>query len=126
MIPRFSGHTNESLEVYLRDRLNLPLDFDKLSVKHAADVAVVGAASSEKFVATGHLLTLLSALPTPTDDQNDFWNALWTASGDAYLLPGNFKHLVLRALDGDAAGLGLLLWITSGKPWTVGSGSVAV
>jgi hypothetical protein len=25
-----------------------------------------------------------------------------------------------------AGRLGLLLWITSGKPWTVGSGSVAV
>ncbi|MFC9916638.1 hypothetical protein [Streptomyces sp. NPDC127197] len=100
MIPRFHSYVNESLEEYLRDRLNLPLDFDQLNVKH---VAVVAAASSEDFAATGHLLSLLSVLPTPADDE--FWRALWDASGDAYLLPANLKHLVLRALDGDAAGL---------------------
>jgi hypothetical protein len=103
MIPRFRSYANESLEEYLRDRLNLPLEFDQLTVKHVADIALVAASDAEDFAATGHLLSLLSVLPNPTDDE--FWRALWNASGDAYLLPANLKHLVLRAVDGDAAGL---------------------
>jgi hypothetical protein len=42
--------------------------------------------------------------PSPRN-QDDFWKALWDASGDACLLPANLAPLVLRALGGDAAGL---------------------
>ncbi|CAM5528931.1 hypothetical protein [Streptomyces aurantiogriseus] len=70
-----------------------------------AGIAVVAAAHSDGYAATGHLLGLLAALPAPTKAGERFWSDLWRSSGTAYLLPVNVKALVLRSLAGEGTAL---------------------
>ncbi|MFF3326921.1 hypothetical protein [Streptomyces sp. NPDC002889] len=49
--------------------------------------------------------TLIAGLPLPSDEPKDLWFQLWQASGTPVFMPANIKHQVLRALDGDGAGL---------------------
>lgn len=99
--------TTEALADLLRHDLNLPADFaaSNLTVEHIAQVATLAAAQTTGHAATGHLLELIAALPIPTGDNPPFWRDLWRTADTAYLLPANIKHLVLRALGGDGAGL---------------------
>ena len=107
MIPDINRYVTEPLQESLREQLNLPMDFEagRLDVDRVADIAVIASAQTTGFAATGHLLTLLAAVPAPTEDGHGFWADLFRACGTAYLLPANIKHVVLRALDADAAGL---------------------
>ncbi|WP_326793437.1 hypothetical protein OHA79_44700 (plasmid) [Streptomyces sp. NBC_00841] len=97
----------ESLGDYLLQHMNLTPDFgaSSLSVEQIADIALIATAHSARYAATSHLVSLLAALPVPSDEPHDFWFQLWQASGTPVLMPVNIKHQVLRALDGDGAGL---------------------
>lgn len=97
----------ESLDDYLQRHLNLPPDFDgQLRVEHVAGIALLATAHGDRYMATQHLVSLFTGLPTPTDEPyEDFWFKLWQASGSAYFMPGNMKYAVLAALDGDGQGL---------------------
>ncbi|MYV92499.1 hypothetical protein GT350_20065 [Streptomyces sp. SID1034] len=81
------------------------LEAGHLDVERVAGIAVVAAAHSDGYAATGHLLGLLAALPAPTTAEERFWTELWRSSGTAYLLPANIKAQVLRSLTGDGTAL---------------------
>lgn len=97
----------ESLGDYLLQHLNLTPDFEagSLSVEQIADIALLATAHSAGYAATSHLVSLMAALPVPTEEPRDFWLQLWRASGTPVFMPVNIKHQVLRALEGDGAGL---------------------
>ncbi|WP_351233826.1 hypothetical protein [Streptomyces sp. NPDC002133] len=105
MVP--AVHQPESLTAYLRQHLNLTPDFaaGQLSVEQIADIALLATAHSAHYAATSHLLSLVAGLPIPSDEPKDFWFQLWQASGTPVLMPTNVKGQILRALDGDGAGL---------------------
>jgi hypothetical protein len=81
------------------------LEAGRLDVEGVAGIAVVAAAHSDGYAATGHLLGLLAALPAPTEAGERFWSDLWRSSGTAYLLPVNMKAQVLRSLEGEGTAL---------------------
>ncbi|MEU0900773.1 hypothetical protein [Streptomyces massasporeus] len=81
------------------------LEAAQLDVERVAGIAVVAAAHSDGYAATGHLLGLLAALPAPTKAGERFWSDLWRSSGTAYLLPVNIKAPVLRSLAGEGTAL---------------------
>jgi hypothetical protein len=74
-------------------------------VERVAGIAVVAAAHSDGYAATGNLLGLLAAPPAPSKAGERFWSELWRTSGTAYLLPVNIKALVLRSLPGEGTSL---------------------
>lgn len=76
-----------------------------LDVERVAGIAVVAAAHSSGYAATGHLLGLLAALPDPTETGERFWSDLWRSSGTAYLLPATLKADMLQALAGKGTAL---------------------
>jgi hypothetical protein len=66
---------------------------------------VTGAAAADSS-ATAHILDLLAAVPAPGDAEgNAFWNDMWKASNSACLIPANIGPRIVRALDGEPAGL---------------------
>ncbi|MFF4741257.1 hypothetical protein ACFY2W_36050 [Streptomyces sp. NPDC001262] len=108
MVPETrAAHQPESLAAFLRQHLNLPLDFEAagLTVERIADIAVLAVSHAEGYAATAHLASLVAGLPIPVDKPHDFWFQLWQASGSAIFMPPNIKHQVLRALQGDGDGL---------------------
>ncbi|MCX5130006.1 hypothetical protein [Streptomyces sp. NBC_00347] len=74
-------------------------------MEQVANVALLAMAHSDAYAATAHLVSLLGGLPVPSEESNDFWFRLWTASGSAIFMPANIRSQVLRALNGDGAGL---------------------
>ncbi|MFF8034412.1 hypothetical protein [Streptomyces sp. NPDC016626] len=81
------------------------LEAGQLDVERVAGIAMVAAAHSDGYAATGHLLGLLAALRAPTKAGERFWSDLWRSSGTAYLLPLNIKAPVLRSLAGEGTAL---------------------
>ncbi|WP_329181946.1 hypothetical protein [Streptomyces sp. NBC_01477] len=102
-LPRLRSY-DDQLADYLRGRLDILLDSTGLDARNVADIAVVAAAACEEFTAATHLLDLLAAIPPPTGNP-DFWQALGKASDTPHLIPANIGPRVLRALEGDPAGL---------------------
>ncbi|MGW1870914.1 hypothetical protein ACWCPS_35915 [Streptomyces mauvecolor] len=96
-----------SLEAYLRHHLNLTPEFEagRLDVERIAKIATLTMAYSEEYAATSHLVSLMGGLPLPSDEPQDFWFRLWQASGTPILMPGNIRHRVLSALQGDGKAL---------------------
>ncbi|MFF8386073.1 hypothetical protein ACF053_20810 [Streptomyces kanasensis] len=107
MLPEVRPHVSAPLALQLEHRLGLAphLGVGHLDVEGVAGIAVVAAAHSGGYAATGHLLGLLAALPAPTEAGERFWSDLWRASGTAYLLPVNMKALVRRSLAGEGIDL---------------------
>ncbi|MGY6021644.1 hypothetical protein [Streptomyces spinosirectus] len=107
MLPEVRHHVSAPLTNQLEHQLGLAphLEAARLDVERVAGIAVVAAAHSDGYAATGHLLGLLAALPAPTKAGEHFWSQLWRASGTAYLLPANIKALVLRSLAGEGTAL---------------------
>lgn len=105
MLPEVRPHVSAALAHQLEHQLALAwrLEAGHLDVEGVAGIAVVAAAHSDGYAATGHLLGLLASLPAPTEAGERFWSDLWRSSGTAYLLPVNIKALVLRALEGEEA-----------------------
>ncbi|MFF1711909.1 hypothetical protein [Streptomyces sp. NPDC058268] len=103
MLPEVRLHVSAPLAHQLEHQLGLAsrLEAGQLDVEGVAGIAVVAAAHSDGYAATGHLLGLLAALPSPTKEGERFWSDLWRSSGTAYLLPVNIKALVLRSLEGE-------------------------
>ncbi|GAX58875.1 hypothetical protein SO3561_10450 [Streptomyces olivochromogenes] len=103
MLPEVCPHVSAPLAHQLEHQLGLAphLEAGQLDVERVAGIAVVAAAHSDGYVATGHLLGLPAALPAPTKAGERFWSDLWGASGTAYLLPVNIKALELRSLAGE-------------------------
>ncbi|MEF9906917.1 hypothetical protein [Streptomyces sp. P9-A2] len=103
MLPEVRPHVSAPLAHQLEHQLGLAshLEAGHLDVEGVAGIAVVAAAHSDGYAATGHLLGLLAALPTPTKAGERFWSDLWRSSGTAYLLPVNIKAQVLRSLAGE-------------------------
>ncbi|MFJ8046987.1 hypothetical protein [Streptomyces luteogriseus] len=107
MLPEVRPHVSAALSHQLEHQLGLAsrLEADPLDVERVAGIAVVAAAHSDGYAATGHLLGLLAALPAPTEAGERFWSDLWRSSGTAYLLPVNMKAQVLRSLEGEGTAL---------------------
>ncbi|MEU5394853.1 hypothetical protein ACFYQT_21875 [Streptomyces tibetensis] len=107
MLPEVRPHVSAALAHQLEHQLGPAsrLEADQLDVERVAGIAVVAAAHSDGYAATGHLLGLLAALPAPTEAGERFWSDLWRSSGTAYLLPGNMKAQVLRSLEGEGTAL---------------------
>ncbi|MGW0551973.1 hypothetical protein [Streptomyces altiplanensis] len=107
MLPEVRPHVSAPLAHQLEHQLGLAshLEAGHLDVERLAGIAVVAAAHSDGYAATGHLLGLLAALPAPTKAGERFWSDLWRSSGTAYLLPVNLKTLVLRSLAGEGTPL---------------------
>ncbi|MEH0550920.1 MULTISPECIES: hypothetical protein [unclassified Streptomyces] len=107
MLPEVRPHVSTALAVQLEHQLDLAphLEAGQLDVEGVAGIAVVAAAHSDGYAATGHLLGLLAALPAPTKAGERFWSDLWRSSGTAYLLPVNMKAQVLRSLEGEGTAL---------------------
>ncbi|MFF8532967.1 hypothetical protein ACF07B_13570 [Streptomyces sp. NPDC015532] len=103
MLPEVSPHLSGPLADQLEHQLGLApqREAGDLDVQRVAGIAVVAAAHSDEYAATGHLLGLLAALPAPTKAGERFWSELWRTSGTAYLLPANIKTAVLRSLAGE-------------------------
>ncbi|MFD3333928.1 hypothetical protein ACFWV1_14980 [Streptomyces sp. NPDC058700] len=107
MLPEVRPHVSATLAHQLERQWGLApqLEAGRLDVERVGGIAVVAAAHSEGYAATGHILGLLAALPAPTKAGERFWSDLWRSSGTAYLLPGNIKALVLRSLAGEGTPL---------------------
>ncbi|WP_030979167.1 hypothetical protein OG894_12750 [Streptomyces sp. NBC_01724] len=107
MLPEVRPHVSSTLADQLEHQLGLAphLEASHLKVEGVAGIAVVAAAHSDGYAATGHLLGLLAALPAPITAGERFWSDLWRSSGTAYLLPVNIKALVLRSLAGEGTAL---------------------
>ncbi|MFG2733122.1 hypothetical protein [Streptomyces canus] len=107
MLPEVRPHVSTALANQLEHQLGLAphLEADQLDVERVAGIAVVAAAHSVAYAATGRLLGLLAALPAPTKAGERFWSDLWRSSGTAYLLPVNMKAQVLRSLEGEGTAL---------------------
>ncbi|MFF4542442.1 hypothetical protein [Streptomyces aureus] len=107
MLPEVRPHVSAPLTTQLEHQLGLApqLEASRLDVERIAGIAVVAAAHSDGYAATGHLLGLLAALPAPTQAGERFWSDLWRSSGTAYLLPANIKVKVLRSLTGEGTAL---------------------
>lgn len=107
MLPEVHPHVSASLRGQLEHQLVLAPDLGAghLDVERVAGIAVVAAAHSGGYAATGHLLGLLAALPAPTEAGERFWSDLWRSSGTAYLLPATIKADVLEALAGNGTAL---------------------
>ncbi|MFH8736065.1 hypothetical protein [Streptomyces sp. NPDC017964] len=107
MLPDARRHVSGPLAEQLEHQLGLTpqLEAGHLNVASVAGIAVVAAAHSDGYAATGHLLGLLAALPAPTEAGEHFWSNLWRSSGTAYLLPANIKAPVLRSLAGEGTDL---------------------
>ncbi|MFF7976057.1 hypothetical protein [Streptomyces sp. NPDC007905] len=107
MLPEVRPYVSPALAHQLEHQLGLAsrLEAARLDVEGVAGIAVVAAAHSDGYAATGHLLGLLAALPAPTEAGERFWSDLWRSSGTAYLLPVNIKALVLRSLAGEGTAL---------------------
>lgn len=107
MLPEVRPHVSAPLTHQVEHQLGLAphLEAGHLDVERVAGIAVVAAAHSDGYAATGHLLGLLAALPAPTKAGERFWSELWRTSGTAYLLPANIKALVLRSLTGEGTAL---------------------
>ncbi|MFF7643376.1 hypothetical protein [Streptomyces canus] len=107
MLPEVRPHVSAPLANQLEHQLGLASDLEArhLDVERVAGIAVVAAAHSGGYAATGHLLGLLAALPAPTEAGERFWSDLWRSSGTAYLLPANIKAEVLQALTGEGTAL---------------------
>ncbi|MFF0191310.1 hypothetical protein [Streptomyces sp. NPDC005244] len=107
MLPQVRPHVSAPLAHQVEHQLGLApqLEAGQLDVERVASIAVVAAAHSDGYAATGHLLGLLAALPAPTKSEERFWTELWRSSGTAYLLPANIKDLVLRSLTGEGTAL---------------------
>lgn len=103
MLPEVRPHLSGPLADQLEHQLGLvpQREAGDLDVQRVAGIAVVAAAHSDGYAATGHLLGLLAALPAPTKAGERFWSELWRSSGTAYLLPANIKAAVLRSLAGE-------------------------
>ncbi|MFD1312805.1 hypothetical protein [Streptomyces kaempferi] len=103
MLPEVRPHLSDPLADQLEHQLGLARQREAgdLDVQCVAGIAVVAAAHSDGYAATGHLLGLLAALPAPTEEGERFWSELWRSSGTAYLLPANIKASVLRSLAGE-------------------------
>jgi hypothetical protein len=103
MLPEVRPHLSGPLADQLEHQLGLApqREAGDLDVQRVAGIAVVAAAHSNGYAATGHLLGLLAALPAPTKTGERFWSELWRSSGTAYLLPANIKAAVLRSLAGE-------------------------
>ncbi|MER5927361.1 MULTISPECIES: hypothetical protein [Streptomyces] len=103
MLPEVRPHLSDPLADQLAHLLGLApqREAGELDVEGVAGIAVVAAAHSDGYAATGHLLGLLAALPAPTKAGERFWSELWRSSGTAYLLPANIKAAVLRSLAGE-------------------------
>ncbi|MEU0176507.1 hypothetical protein ABZ178_24650 [Streptomyces massasporeus] len=87
MLPEVRLHVSTALADQLDHQLDLDphLEADQLDVERVAGIAVVAAAHSDGYAATGHLLGLLAALPAPTKAGERFRSDLWRSSGTAYL-----------------------------------------
>ncbi|MGW0972047.1 hypothetical protein [Streptomyces sp. NPDC002516] len=107
MLPEVRPHVSAPLTTQLEHQLGLApqLEASRLDVERVAGIAVVAAAHSDGYAATGHLLGLLAALPAPTQAGERFWSDLWRSSGTAYLLPANIKVKVLSSLTGEGTAL---------------------
>ncbi|MEU8455292.1 hypothetical protein [Streptomyces griseoaurantiacus] len=107
ILPEVRPHVSTALADQLEHQLDLAphLEAGRLDVEGVAGIAVVAAAHSDGYAATGHLLGLLAALPAPTEAGERFWSDLWRSSGTAYLLPVNMKAQVLRSLEGEGTAL---------------------
>ncbi|MFH9707026.1 hypothetical protein ACH4MW_00295 [Streptomyces luteogriseus] len=112
MLPEVRPHVSAALADQLDHQLDLDphLEAAQLDVERDAGIAVVAAAHSDGYAATGHLLGLLAALPTPTKVGERFWSDLWGSSGTAYLPPVNIKAPVLRSLAGEETALARLVF----------------
>lgn len=107
MLPEVRPHVSAPLARQLEQQLGLAshLEAGHLDVEGVAGIAVVAAAHSDGYAATGRLLGLLAALPAPTKAGERFWSDLWRSSGTAYLPPVNIKAQVLRSLAGEGTAL---------------------
>jgi hypothetical protein len=67
MLPEVRPHVSTALADQLEHQLDLAphLEAGRLDVEGVAGIAVVAAAHSDGYAATGHLLGLLAALPAP-------------------------------------------------------------
>ncbi|MFE9972804.1 hypothetical protein ACFYRD_19140 [Streptomyces hirsutus] len=113
MLPEVRPHVSAPLAHQLEHQWGLAshLEAGHLDVEDVAGIAVVAAAHSDGYAATGRLLGLLAALPAPTKAGERFWSDLWRSSGTTYLLPVNIKAQVLRSLAGEGTALARqILW----------------
>jgi hypothetical protein len=69
MLPEVRPHLSDPLADQLEHQLGLARQREAgdLDVQCVAGIAVVAAAHSDGYAATGHLLGLLAALPAPTE-----------------------------------------------------------
>ncbi|MEU9677858.1 hypothetical protein AB0D92_30655 [Streptomyces parvus] len=105
LVPRV--HQPDSFAQLLEKRLNLTPDFEAggLDTEQVADLALLTVAQAPAYAGTARLVALMRSLPVPSEEPRDFWFRLWTAADDPVLLPGNLRSQLLRAVDGDGAGL---------------------
>lgn len=105
LVPRV--YQPESFAQLLEKRLNMTPDLEvgRLSTEQIADLALMTMAQAPAYAGTARLVALMRSLPVPSEEPQDFWFRLWTAADDPVLLPGNLRHQLLRAVDGDGAAL---------------------
>jgi hypothetical protein len=105
LVPRVNQP--ESFAKFLEHRLNVTpeLEAGRLSAERIADVALLAGAHAPAYAATARLVSLMASLPLPSDESRDFWFQLWQAADDPVAMPANLRGQLLRAMDGDGAGL---------------------
>ncbi|GAA2330300.1 hypothetical protein Scani_34120 [Streptomyces caniferus] len=105
LVPRV--YQPESFARFLEHQMNMTpeLEAGRLSAEKVADLALLAVAHAPAYAATARLISLMASLPVPSDKPRDFWFELWQAADDPVLLPGNLRHQLLRAIDGDGTAL---------------------
>ncbi|WP_405392431.1 hypothetical protein OG596_34245 [Streptomyces sp. NBC_01102] len=105
LVPRV--YQPDSFAQLLERRLNLTPGFEagRLDAEQVANLALLTVAQAPAYAGTARLVALMRSLPVPSEEPQDFWFKLWTAADDPVLLPGNLRHQLLRAVDGDGAAL---------------------
>ncbi|MFF9593835.1 hypothetical protein ACF1FX_32405 [Streptomyces sp. NPDC014646] len=105
LVPRV--YQAEPFAELLAHQMNMTpeLEAGQLSVERIADLALLVLAHAPAYAGTARLVSLMASLPVPSDEPRDFWFELWQAADDPVLLPGNLRHQLLRAVDGDGTGL---------------------
>ncbi|AEN08660.1 MULTISPECIES: hypothetical protein [unclassified Streptomyces] len=97
----------DSFAQLLERRLNLTPGFEagRLEAEQVANLALLTGAQAPAYTGTARLVALMRSPPVPSEEPQDFWFKLWTEADDPVLLPGNLRHQLLRAVDGDGAAL---------------------
>ncbi|MGF1344252.1 hypothetical protein ACQSMD_29745 [Streptomyces flavovirens] len=105
LVPRV--YQPDSFAQLLERRLNLTPGFEagRLEAEQVANLTLLTVAQAPAYTGTARLVALVRSLPVPSEEPQEFWFKLWTEADDPVLLPGNLRHQLLRAVDGDGAAL---------------------